>query len=112
MLYNVSKQKVIAEKVLRATSFSTRLVGLWGKNSLEASTCLVLEPCNAIHTFFMRFAIDVLFLDRKGVVRHAIANLPLNRCSPKVKEAFYAVELQAGTIAATRTAVGDHCQFK
>ncbi len=63
-LYNVSKECDIASKAKMADSFLKRLVGLMGKNGLENDECLVITPCNSIHTFFMKFPIDVIFMDK------------------------------------------------
>lgn len=49
-----------------ASTFLQRLVGLLGRRAMAADEGLLITPCNNIHTFFMRFAIDVVFLDREG----------------------------------------------
>jgi uncharacterized protein len=51
-----------------AERFLQRLVGLLGRRSLPAGEGLLIRPASSVHTFFMRFAIDVVFLDRNGVV--------------------------------------------
>ncbi|WP_109483064.1 DUF192 domain-containing protein [Paraburkholderia sp. C35] len=45
-----------------------RMRGLLGRDALDADSALWLEPCNAVHTFGMRFPIDVIFIDRHGCV--------------------------------------------
>src|SRR5690348_8673066 len=59
---------VLADRVQRASNFLGRSVGLIGRRSLEPGEGLHLVPCRAIHTFFMRMAIDAAFLDEHGAV--------------------------------------------
>jgi uncharacterized membrane protein (UPF0127 family) len=57
------KDKEIAKKVCVANSFASRCLGLMGRKSMAAEECLWIHSCNQIHTHFMRFAIDVIFVD-------------------------------------------------
>ncbi|HEV3233059.1 MAG TPA: DUF192 domain-containing protein [Candidatus Dormibacteraeota bacterium] len=77
----------------------TRFVGLMGRPTIDVDSALLLEPCNQIHMFFMRFAIDVLFLDRSGRVKRVMLNLKPWRISPLVFGARSVVELPAGTLS-------------
>jgi uncharacterized membrane protein (UPF0127 family) len=67
-------QKTIAPQVLFANTTWTRIKGLLGKRALPMTDVMWIKPCNSIHTFFMKFPIDVVFTDRnlivKKVVRH------------------------------------------
>jgi uncharacterized membrane protein (UPF0127 family) len=56
----------IASHIEMATTRTARRKGLLGRNRFEPGSALALVPCTAIHTLFMRFAIDVVFLDREG----------------------------------------------
>ncbi|HEY2029453.1 MAG TPA: DUF192 domain-containing protein [Myxococcales bacterium] len=89
---------VLAEEVERAKSVLARLKGLLGRDSLATGHALVIEPCTSIHTCFMRFAIDVLFVDRDGRVVRAISNLPPWRLTRIYPSAALVVELPAGTL--------------
>ncbi|GAC1327439.1 MAG: DUF192 domain-containing protein [Candidatus Dormibacteria bacterium] len=89
---------LVAELEIASTSWS-RFVGLMGRASLPAGHGLWIEPCNSIHMFFMRFAIDVLFLDREGRVKKVMLGLKPWRVSPIVFGARTTVELPAGTLA-------------
>lgn len=62
-VYRLRDKAVFADPCLVARSFWDRFTGLMGKSRLEAGTGLLLEPCNSVHTFFMKFAIDVIYLD-------------------------------------------------
>jgi hypothetical protein len=112
LLLNISKNAVIADRVIIADTFHKRLLGLMGKRELAKGYCLLLKPCNAIHTCFMRFPIDVLFLDKTGGVKYTIAGLKSFKRSPVVKEAYCVAELPAGSIEATGTEPGDLCVLK
>jgi uncharacterized membrane protein (UPF0127 family) len=91
-----------------AETFWTRFRGLMGRRlSLKDGEGLVLKGDKSIHTFFMRFAIDVVYADRAGrVVRVDPAMLP-NRIGPIVFDAAYILEMPVGAIQASGTAVGD-----
>jgi hypothetical protein len=81
--------------------------GLLGRRSLKATEAMVIKPCNAIHTFFMRFPIDVLFVNKDNLVVKAIPNMPSFRLSPICFASQFVVELPVGVIQATHTALGD-----
>jgi uncharacterized membrane protein (UPF0127 family) len=98
--------------VERARNPWQRLRGLLGRSSLDEGSALVLEPCNSIHTFFMRFAIDAVFLDRGGSVVRAVAGLQPFRATRPHPSAVLVVELPAGTLARTGTCEGDRLVFE
>ena len=89
---------LVADLEVARTSWS-RFVGLMGRKDLAPGRALWIEPCNSIHMFFMRFAIDVLFLDREGRVKRVMLRLRPWRISPIVFGARTVVELPAGTFA-------------
>jgi uncharacterized membrane protein (UPF0127 family) len=76
----------------------SRFMGLMGRETLPSGHGLWIEPCSSIHMFFMRFAIDVLFLDREGRVKRVLLRLRPWRVSPVVLGARTVVELPAGTL--------------
>ncbi|MHB8509977.1 MAG: DUF192 domain-containing protein [Candidatus Dormibacteria bacterium] len=76
----------------------SRFMGLMGRPRLETGRGLWLEPCGSIHMFFMRFAIDAVFVDRQGRVLRVLENLKPWRISPIVKHARAVIELPAGTV--------------
>lgn len=102
-LRNLSTDTVVAATLVRAFDRKTRNVGLLGQHELPQDTALVLAPCSAVHTWFMRFAIDVLFLSRDGRVLAARRSLNPWRIAIRVG-AFATVELSAGS--STSTEVG------
>jgi len=109
---NTSKGTVLAEHVREARTFWSRLVGLLGRSRLLTGEGLLLLPCPSVHTFFMRFPIDVAFLDQEGRVVRAFASVPPFRVLIGGQGAQMALELPAGTLARTGTAVGDRLQLQ
>lgn len=106
-ILNVSKGAVIAEEAHLATSLGQRMKGLLGRDSLSFNEALILKPCSSIHTFFMRFAIDVLFLDRNMRIIKILQNMPPCRLSPIVWASKMVIELPAGKLNQTNTRLGD-----
>lgn len=88
--------RTVAEAELADTAL-TRMRGLLGRDGLDRGTGLVLTPCNSVHTWFMRFAIDVLFLDRAGTVVRAVPSLVPFRLAWGGPRARTTIELPAGT---------------
>ncbi len=97
-LINCTTGDVLAEQVKVAEDFLSRLIGLMGRKTMDDGSALVLRPCRCIHTFFMRFYIDLVFLDRRGMVVHLIRDMPPFRISPLVRMASLVVELPGGTV--------------
>lgn len=104
-LLDANTGTVVARRVRRADTFARRLIGLLGRSSLEADEGLWIEPCDSVHTFFMRFSIDVAFVDRSGVVLRRIDNLPPWRATRIHSRARACVELPPHTLE--RAGVGE-----
>lgn len=104
---NQSKNSVIAERALLADSFLSRMIGLLKHHQLDKGEGLIITKCNSIHMFFMRFAIDVIFIDKKNVVVGIVKNIPPNRLSRIYWKAVKAVEVPVGVIEVSKTKVGD-----
>lgn len=96
----------MADAIVASTPFK-RMKGLLGRKSLGEKEALIIKPCNSIHTFFMRFPIDVLFVDKDNKVIKAISNIKPFRISGVYFGAAFVVELSAGTIKRTHTAESD-----
>src|SRR5205823_2577015 len=84
----------------------TRRRGLLGRTAMDPSEALVLSPCCAIHTAFMRFAIDVIFIDAHGQVLKIVRDLPPWRLAIAPR-AHAVIELAAGSLKARDLKVGD-----
>jgi uncharacterized membrane protein (UPF0127 family) len=65
---NITKNNNIASEGFLADNFYMRLKGLIGKKTLGANGAICIKPCKSIHTFFMGFDIDAIFIDEKGGV--------------------------------------------
>ena len=68
-LYHLSKENIIAEKVEIADSFFARAMGLMWRNSMEEKSALWIKSGTHIHTMFMRFSIDLIFVDKNLKVK-------------------------------------------
>ncbi len=111
-VFNVTRGVVIAHQAKLATSLGQRMKGLLGQASLSDNEALILKPCSSIHTFFMRFAIDVLFIDKNLQIIRLVQNMPPNRTSPIVWASRMAIELPAGKISQTNTQLGNTIAIK
>ena len=110
-IVNGRTRGLIASAVEVADTRALRRRGLLERERLDPCAALVLTPCFAIHTLSMRFAIDVLFLDRDGVVVRIVTNLVPGRIAV-ARRAHSVVELAAGVLAARDVAVGDRIYFE
>lgn len=111
IIYNLTRGTVLADRCRFADTVWKRMVGLLNRNRYDPGEGLVLNHCYGIHTFFMRFPIDVLFLDQDYRVLRTVPELRPFRTSV-VKKAVYVVELPAGTISRSQTQVGDQIQIR
>lgn len=103
---NVTRGTLLATQLTKAHTGATRQKGLLGRESLLPGEGLWIAPCESVHTFFMRFPIDLIYMDRKlkvKKVRHSVGAWRMSACF----SAFSVLELPAGTAAATRTERGD-----
>lgn len=89
---------VIAAQVEQAATFWSRLKGLMFHANLPTKNALLLEPCPQIHTCFMRFNIDVIFLDAQNCVVEVVENLKPWRMSKFYAKARRALELPGGSL--------------
>ena len=96
----------IADRLIAAFDSETRRTGLLAHDSLPAGTAMIIAPTNAIHTFFMKFALDVLFVDRGGVVVKTRAALGPWRISAAWR-GHAVIELPAGSLGRSPVAPGD-----
>ena len=90
-----------------AETFWMRFRGLMGRSSLKDGEGFVLKGDKSIHTFFMRFAIDVVYADRTGRVIRVDTAMSPNRIGPIVLGAEYVLEMPVGAIQASGTVAGD-----
>jgi uncharacterized membrane protein (UPF0127 family) len=108
---NVTKGVAIASELEIATSFAARSQGLLGRAGLKPDTGLLIDPCSSIHMWFMRFPIDVIFLDKKNRVVGLKANVKPWGMAWSWR-GVKTLELPVGAIASTRTQLGDIVAFQ
>jgi hypothetical protein len=106
VLRNARHERLVARVIETAFDSRSRNRGLLGRTSLPAESALVLAPCSSIHTFFMRFTIDVLFVDRTGRIIRARRALGPWRIQAALR-AFAVIELAAGGLDRSETRAGD-----
>jgi len=106
----VADGRCVARILIPAFDRETRNKGLLGRRSLDTGSALILAPCNGVHTFFMKFAIDIVFVSRPGRVLKIRAD-----CRPWrlafTRGAFAVIELPAGGAASSALAVGDELEL-
>lgn len=109
-LYKIIKNKnaeLIVNNLEQATSFLERGKGLLGRDGLNDDHGLWIKPCNNIHTFFMKFKIDCVFLDEHLVIQRISSNMKPFRVAGPVWKARSVIEFKAGTVEKAKLAVGD-----
>lgn len=107
---NLTRDTLIGDAIESAETSAERRTGLLKHDKLEEGAGLWIVPCEAVHTFFMKFAIDLIYLDRKRRVRgvrRAVVPWRLSVCLP----AHSVLELPPGTIDRTNTKEGDELQL-
>jgi uncharacterized protein len=107
---NLTRGTSIGTEIFSAETSSERRTGLLKHTSLPEGAGLWIVPCEAVHTFFMKFAIDLVYIDRERRVRGLVRALRpwrMSMCFP----AHSVIELPPGTIGRTGTRKGDQLEF-
>jgi uncharacterized protein len=108
---NVTRGTALATKLELAGTGETRRKGLLGRDGLAEGEGLWIAPCESVHTFFMRFAIDLVYLDRQHRVKKVRANVGPWRLSACFS-AHSVIELPVGAIQASQTECGDTIEIQ
>jgi uncharacterized membrane protein (UPF0127 family) len=103
--------KTIATNVNQAYRFFKRLKGLMFTKELHSGAGLHIKPCPSVHTFFMKYAIDILYLDKANVVIAIDEALAPGKVGKHYKGAVSVVELSVGSVTASETEVGQSLKF-
>ena len=109
-VWNQTRDVLLGDRIGHAGDSATRREGLLKRTGLEPGEGLYIVPCEAVHCFFMKFTIDVLFLDRNKRVVKAVPSLKPWRISACFR-AHSVLELPEGSIASTGTSPGDQLEF-
>ena len=107
---NVTRDTTLAVSADVADSSASRRKGLLGREGLASGEGLWIVPCESVHTWGMRFSIDVVYLDRKKKIRKLRSGMRPWRVSMCLL-AHSVLELPPGTIERTRTQPGDQLVF-
>lgn len=107
---NLTRGSVLATRLEVAASGPKRRKGLLGRESLSPGEGLWIVPCESVHTFFMRFPIDLVYLDEENRIRKVRSGVGAWRMSACLS-AHSVLELAAGTIRGTETRRGDIVEF-
>ena len=102
---------MLADRADIADTSEKRRTGLLKHSKLEAGEGLWIAPCEGVHTFFMKFPIDVLFLSKQKKVLKVRHRMVAWRMAMSIR-AHSVLELPAGTAEATGTAAGDVLSFE
>jgi hypothetical protein len=108
--FNRTRGRQIAARVLKAADYESRSRGLLGRHSLDPAEGLWIVPCPMIHTFFMKFPIDVVFLTKDLKVARVMENLKPWRISPWVLRAHSVLELAGGVLTGS-ISIGDQLEI-
>lgn len=109
---NASKGTVVAERVVVARSAVARGRGLMFRKSLDPGSGLLIDPCSSIHSMWMRFPIDVLYVNNDDAVVRTAFGMPPWRIGPLFTGGRFVIELPEGVIAASRTEPGDQLAYE
>jgi uncharacterized membrane protein (UPF0127 family) len=108
---NTTRGTTIAERARVASSLVDRVVGLLATPEVLPGEGLLIKGTQSIHMFFMRYPIDVVFVDGSGRVRRTVSRLKPWRVIWWVFGARDCLELRAGALDGTSTARGDQLEF-
>lgn len=106
-----AKGRVLADRADVADTSAKRRTGLLKHTGLAEGEGLWISPCEGVHTFGMKFPIDVVFLNKKKKVLKIRPNMVRGRLAVSIF-AHSVLELPAGTLEATKTVRGDQLEFE
>lgn len=104
---NITKNNELAANLVLADTLFSRMAGLLGRKKLVCGEGLWIKPCKGVHSFGMRFPIDIVFLDQQLRVIAVSHSLPPNRLTRLYLNATSVLELPSGTVMNSATATGD-----
>ncbi len=110
-VWNVTRGTELGSRVLPAASMWSRFIGLMGRRGLQQGEGLHIVPCSSVHMFCMRFALDLVYLDREGSAVKLVRALKPWRLSA-ARGAHSVLELPVGAIDVSATATGDRIEFR
>jgi len=111
-IVDATKDTLVASHGRVAVSVWSRFWGLMLRKGLAEGEALHIRPCSSIHTFFMRFRMDAVFLDRDNRVVKVIPEMQPWRAALGGSGAHSVLELSGGAAAQAQVTVGDRLVFE
>ena len=109
-IWNLTRQVALADCVEVADNGAARRKGLLGRDGLPGGEGIWIVPCESVHTFWMKFPIDLVYLDRAKKVKKVKSGVPPWRLSACLS-AHSVLEFASGTVKRTETRPGDRLEF-
>lgn len=100
------------ERVIIANKLIKRFMGYMFRNEPASAEVLIITPCNQIHTFHMKFPIDVLYLNKDDVVVHMEKDIKPWKIRPKISSAHYVIEGKRGSFKGVEVGMRIEIQIK
>ena len=110
-ILNTTRKTTVADHAQAAVTLLSRMRGLLNRTSLNEREGLVITSCQQIHMIFMRFPIDVIFVDKTYKVVGLVKNIQPFAVSPIFWKASFAIELPIAAIEKSRTQLEDVLEF-
>lgn len=107
---SIQNGALISKKAVVAANFLSRLIGLTFRKGMPEDEALIFYKAPAIHTFFMRFAFDLVFLDKSNKIIRICEGIPPNR-QVFCKAATTTIEFPPGTVSKKSLKIGDILVF-
>ena len=111
-MVSFSNNQILGQGVVVADTWQMRTKGLIGRSKLDSGEGLLIKNCKAIHTWFMRFPIDVVFMDKNYCVVKTISQLKPFRLAFGGRSAQHTLELPSDTINSAQVRIGDMVNAK
>ena len=110
-ILNRTRGTIVVSESGEAKSFFAKLMGLMGRKDMPTASGLVIDSTNWIHTFWMCFPLDVIYIDKRWKVIGIETALKPNRFGKPFWSAHSVIELNAGVVAVSHTQVGDQLEM-
>jgi uncharacterized membrane protein (UPF0127 family) len=111
-IINKTKNTILAQRAEVAATILKGIKGLLGRKGIGEGEGMIIKPCSSIHTFFMQFPIDVIFLNKDNQIAALREYMPPYRMFSTWFKGKQVIELPAGTISKTNTALKDEISIE
>lgn len=107
-----NKNEILFYNAMVTTNFFERLKGVIGKSEMDENQALCIRPCNSIHMMFMKFSIDVIFLDASNRVIAMLENFKPWKVSKIIKRSKVVIEMPVYSIKMKNIKLDDTIKFQ